>query len=131
MSLPHYSMRILTLAKLALKTRSWHGYSLLRTGSRVLLTKTPSQSSSKRRSLVLGIFGFLAFTGLSSGMQQIAKSSRSCMAGDSGDLVFSDPPYNVDYEGYTDEHLKIQGDRMPDADFAHFLQGAFRSYRNM
>jgi ParB-like chromosome segregation protein Spo0J len=33
------------------------------------------------------------------------------MAGDAADLVFVDPPYNVDYEGYTEEHLKIQGDQ--------------------
>ena len=27
------------------------------------------------------------------------------MAGDAADLVFTDPPYNVDYEGYTEEQL--------------------------
>jgi hypothetical protein len=29
------------------------------------------------------------------------------MAGEAADLVFTDPPYNVDYEGYTEERLKI------------------------
>jgi len=53
------------------------------------------------------------------------------MAGASGDMVFTDPPYNVDYEGYTNEHLKIKGDRMSDADFKLFLQDTFRSYRNV
>ena len=48
------------------------------------------------------------------------------MAGESADLVFTDPPYNVDYTGYTDEKLKIQGDRMSDADFKQFLEAAFR-----
>ena len=28
------------------------------------------------------------------------------------DLIFTDPPYNVDYEGYTADALKIKGDRM-------------------
>jgi DNA modification methylase len=51
------------------------------------------------------------------------------MTGDAADLVFTDPPYNVDYEGYTEEHLKIKGDRMSDADFKQFLESAFRSYR--
>jgi DNA modification methylase len=51
------------------------------------------------------------------------------MAGDAADLVFTDPPYNVDYEGYTEERLKIKGDRMSDADFKQFLERAFRSYR--
>jgi hypothetical protein len=36
------------------------------------------------------------------------------MAGDVADLVFTDPPYNVDYEGYTEQKLKIKGDRMSD-----------------
>jgi DNA modification methylase len=51
------------------------------------------------------------------------------MAGDAADLVFTDPPYNVDYEGYTEERLKIKGDRMSDADFERFLEATFRSYR--
>src|ERR1035437_8086968 len=51
------------------------------------------------------------------------------MAGDAADLVFTDPPYNVDYEGYTEERLKIKGDRMSDADFKQFLEAAFQSYR--
>jgi DNA modification methylase len=53
------------------------------------------------------------------------------MAGDAADLVFTDPPYNVDYEGYTEDRLKLHGDRMSDADFRQFLQGAFGSYRGV
>jgi DNA modification methylase len=51
------------------------------------------------------------------------------MAGNAADLVFTDPPYNVDYSGYTKEHLKIRGDRMSDAEFKQFLESAFRSCR--
>jgi DNA modification methylase len=51
------------------------------------------------------------------------------MAGEAADLIFTDPPYNVDYEGYTEERLKIKGDRMSDADFKQFLEAAFRSCR--
>jgi DNA modification methylase len=47
------------------------------------------------------------------------------------DLVFTDPPYNVDYEGYTEERLKIRGDQMSDADFKQFLEAAFRSCRSV
>src|ERR1019366_3510676 len=32
------------------------------------------------------------------------------MLGEQADLVFTDPPYNVDYEGYTADKLTIQGD---------------------
>jgi len=53
------------------------------------------------------------------------------MASDTADLVFTDPPYNVDYEGYTEERLKIKGDRMSDADFRAFLKMVFRSYRRV
>ncbi len=53
------------------------------------------------------------------------------MAGDAADLVFSDPPYNVDYEGYTEERLKIKGDRMSAGEFKQFLEAAFRAYRTI
>ena len=53
------------------------------------------------------------------------------MGGEKADLVFTDPPYNVDYEGYTEEHLKIKGDRMSDVEFRQFLDAAFRSYRTV
>jgi DNA modification methylase len=51
------------------------------------------------------------------------------MAGDAADLVFTDLPYNCDYEGYTEQHLKIQNDKMPDADFWRFLEQSFQTYR--
>jgi DNA modification methylase len=53
------------------------------------------------------------------------------LAGVPADLVFTDPPYNVSYEGYTEDRLTIKGDRMSDVDFEKFLENAFRSYRNM
>jgi DNA modification methylase len=53
------------------------------------------------------------------------------MGSESADLVFTDPPYNVDYEGYTEERLKIKGDRMSDVDFKQFLERTFRSYRSL
>jgi DNA modification methylase len=53
------------------------------------------------------------------------------MAGDAADLIFTDPPYNVSYEGYTEDRLTIKGDRMSDADFKQFLEAAFRSYRTL
>jgi DNA modification methylase len=53
------------------------------------------------------------------------------MGSDSADLVFTDPPYNVDYEGYTEDKLKIKSDRMSDVEFRQFLGVAFRSYRSL
>ena len=53
------------------------------------------------------------------------------MAGDAADLAFTDPPYNVDYEGYTKDRLKIQGDRMTAEQFAELLVASFGNYRTI
>lgn len=45
------------------------------------------------------------------------------------DLVFTDPPYNVAYEGYTEDRLTIRGDRMSEGEFKQFLEAAFGSCR--
>ena len=44
---------------------------------------------------------------------------------ESVDLWITDPPYNVAYEGRTDEKLTIQNDSMDDASFLQFLSDAF------
>lgn len=41
------------------------------------------------------------------------------------DLFLTDPPYNVDYEGATDKHLKIENDNMSDSAFTEFIVSAF------
>jgi DNA modification methylase len=51
--------------------------------------------------------------------------------GVSADLIFTDPPYNVDYEGYTEERLKIKGDRMTAGQFQQFLHATFSNYRHV
>jgi DNA modification methylase len=53
------------------------------------------------------------------------------MAGDTADLIFTDPPYNVAYEGHTKQRLKIQGDRMTGDQFRQFLAATFASYRRI
>jgi site-specific DNA-methyltransferase (adenine-specific) len=50
------------------------------------------------------------------------------MASEKADMVFTDPPYNVDYEGYTEEKLKIQKDDMSPEAFIEFLVDVFSSY---
>ena len=52
------------------------------------------------------------------------------VAGERADLVFTDPPYNVDYSGYTKDKLTIQGDRMSDDAFRQFLSTVFGNYRS-
>lgn len=41
------------------------------------------------------------------------------------DLLITDPPYNVDYEGKTKDSLKIKNDSMSDSDFENFLTDVF------
>jgi DNA modification methylase len=53
------------------------------------------------------------------------------MSGDAADLVFTDPPYGVDYEGYTDQHLKIQGDSLNAKQLQQFLSDAFHCCRGI
>ncbi len=47
------------------------------------------------------------------------------LQGTKADMVFTDPPYNVDYQGYTDEHLKIKKDNMSESEFTDFLNETF------
>ena len=41
------------------------------------------------------------------------------------DLIVTDPPYNVAYEGGTEETLTIMNDRMDNESFRKFLRDAF------
>ena len=43
------------------------------------------------------------------------------------DLLLTDPPYNVDYEGKTKDKLKIENDKKDDASFFEFLSDAFEN----
>ena len=62
----------------------------------------------------------------------VAADVQRLMAGAaSADLVFTDPPYNVRYEGYTDQHLTMQGDRMTAEQFQRFLGTIFANYRSI
>ncbi len=47
------------------------------------------------------------------------------MDGKKADMVFTDPPYNVDYTGKTKESLKIENDKKNDNEFFDFLLQSF------
>jgi len=53
------------------------------------------------------------------------------MAGRKADMVFTDPPYNIDYQGVKDKREKIKNDKMPDADFVDFLTQALMGCETM
>ncbi len=52
------------------------------------------------------------------------------MGGIQADLVVTDPPYNVAYEGKTKEKLKIENDKMSEDNFREFLIKAFTAFKN-
>ena len=43
------------------------------------------------------------------------------------DMLLTDPPYNVDYEGKTSEALKIENDNMSETEFYNFLLDSFKN----
>lgn len=50
---------------------------------------------------------------------------RRLMDGREAAVIFTDPPYNVDYQGGTQDKLKIKNDNMPMVEFKEFLTSAF------
>ena len=53
------------------------------------------------------------------------------MDGQKADMVFTDPPYNIDYQGVKDKRDKIKNDKMNDDDFVDFLRQSFMSCETM
>lgn len=54
-----------------------------------------------------------------------AETIAELMGDEQADMVVTDPPYNVAYEGGTSDKLKIANDNMSDAAFRVFLTAAF------
>lgn len=61
--------------------------------------------------------------GDSTSLDDVAK----LMGGEQADMLLTDPPYNVAYEGATEDKLTIQNDDMEDEDFRQFLRGVYAS----
>ena len=59
------------------------------------------------------------------GDSTVEEHLKLLMGNKKAELVFTDPPYNVDYTGYTADQLQMAGDaRSPEA-FYHFLKSVF------
>jgi len=53
------------------------------------------------------------------------------MDGVRADMVFTDPPYNIDYQGVSDKRDKIANDKMADVDFVQFLKDSIMGCETM
>ena len=53
------------------------------------------------------------------------------MDGERPDMVFTDPPYNIDYQGVKDKRDKIKNDKMSDESFKDFLMQSLYSCETM
>jgi len=60
-----------------------------------------------------------------------AGSVALLMDGQKADMVFTDPPYNIDYQGVKDKRDKIKNDKMPDYDFVKFLEKSLMGCETM
>jgi len=56
-----------------------------------------------------------------------ADTYKALLGNDKADLVVTDPPYNVAYEGGTADKLTIENDNMSAEQFAKFLNGFFKA----
>ena len=54
-----------------------------------------------------------------------AESVKKLLGGVQADMLITDPPYNIDYEGKTKKKLKIINDKMDGDKFFWFLVDAF------
>jgi len=58
-------------------------------------------------------------------------SVNNLMNGQKIDMVFTDPPYNINYQGVKDKRDKIKNDKMADEDFLQFLRDSLMGCETM
>ena len=59
------------------------------------------------------------------GDSTVLEDVEKLIGGEQADMLLTDPPYNVNYEGKTKDKLKIKNDKMDNDNFRQFLTDAF------
>ncbi len=80
----------------------------------------PAEPKSK-----LGDIYQLGDNRLMCGDSTVLEDVEKLMGGVQADMLLTDPPYNVNYEGKTKDKLKIKNDKMDNDNFRQFLIDAF------
>lgn len=80
----------------------------------------PAEPKSK-----LGDIYQLGDNRLMCGDSTVMEDVEKLMGGAQADMLLTDPPYNVNYEGKTKDKLKIKNDKMENDNFRQFLIDAF------
>lgn len=80
----------------------------------------PAEPKSK-----LGDIYQLGNNRLMCGDSTVLEDIEKLMGGEQADMLLTDPPYNVNYEGKTKDKLKIKNDQMGNDNFRQFLTDAF------
>lgn len=93
---------------------------ILETGSQDSVTSTPGTARSK-----LGDVYQLGKHKIVCGDATNLETVQNLMGEMKADMVLTDPPYNVNYEGKTKDKLKIENDEKSPEEFLQFLTDAF------
>lgn len=81
----------------------------------------------KKAKTVLGDVYLLGRSRLLCGDSTSEADVRKVMNGEQADMVITDPPYNVAYEGKTKDAMKIENDSMGDMQFYEFLLAFYKA----
>lgn len=89
--------------------------------------QVPDADSVPQRTM-LGDLWILGGHRLLCGSATDRKCAARLMEGTEADMVFTDPPYNVNYQGQTKKHLTIKNDHLSADQFFKFITSAMANY---